>query len=360
MASEPVRVGLDVTPAATAKTGLRRYAEELWQALSARDDVDVSAFALGRGEMPASGLPVRRVALPLRVLRPSWRLLGRPTAELFAGDVDLVHSIALRPAPTRKPRIQTIHDVLPITHPHLYPEVTKRVYRQELAEAAAADLVLTTCETTAGEIARVGGIPRGRIAVASPGAYLSGADSNLPPVASPYVLAVGLVTPRKGLEVLARAAAKLGSGCPPVLVVGPDWWRAKEVRAEIERLDTARVVTLLGSVEDALLAALYRGATTVCHTSRAEGFGMTCLEAMAAGSPLVASDIPSVRELTAGAAVLVPIDDADALSDALAALLADEDRRRELADAGRARSRHFSWENMADEVVGAYHRALAG
>lgn len=359
MARRRIHVGLDVTPIITANSGLRRYAEELWRALAARDDVTISAFALGRGRRADVALQLRRVPVPLRVVRPLWRHLGWPRAELFAGEVDVVHSLALHPAPTRRSSVQTIHDLLPVTHPYLYPPESKRVYHEELAAATRADVVVTTCEATADEITRVAGIPRERIAVAAPGAFLSRVDPRPERADVSYLLAVGQVTPRKGIDLLAQAAALIGDRCPPILVAGPDWWRADEVRAQVDRLDTARRVRLLGQVDDERLAALYREATIVCHTSRAEGFGMTCLEAMSAGVPLVATDLPSVRELTAGSAMLVPVDDADALADAVARLLADRDQRRALARAGQERAATFTWSRMAAAVVRAYRRALA-
>jgi glycosyltransferase involved in cell wall biosynthesis len=235
------------------------------------------------------------------------------------------------------------------------------VYGEELAAATRADVVVTTCEATAGELERIAGIPLERIVVAPPGTFLSQVSPAGPePTNGPYVLTVGQITPRKGLDVLARAATLLGERCPPVLVAGSDWWQAGEVRAQIARLDPARRLTLLGHVEDQRLAALYRGATVVCHASRAEGFGMTCLEAMSAEAPLVATDLPSVRELTAGCALLVPVDDADALAAGIASLLQDEPQRRTLTQSGRERAKAFTWPRMASEVVGAYRRAMAG
>jgi glycosyltransferase involved in cell wall biosynthesis len=354
-----MRIGLDVTPVVTSHAGLARYSQELWQALAAREDVHVSAFALGRGQAPTTPLPVNRVPIPLRVLRPTWALLGRPRAEFFAGEVDLVHSLALRPAPTRKPSVQTIHDLLPLTHTHLYPPSSTRVHGEEVAEAVHADLVLTTCEATAREITRFTGIPRERIAVASPGTFVADSPQGHGTRDGPYLLVVGQITPRKGLDVLARAAALLGTRCPPILAAGPDWWRADEVRREIDRFDTGGRIRLLGAVTDEELATLYQNATVVCHTSRAEGFGMTCLEAMSAGAPVVATDLPSVRELTAGCASLVPVDDPDALAAAVADLLGDDERRRSLAMAGRERAAAFTWPKMAADVVVAYRGVLA-
>ena len=352
----PLRVGLDVTPAVTTHGGLARYTNELWRALAAREDLVVAAFALGRGRRPDPVLAVRRVAVPLRLLRPLWRSAHVPRAEWFAGRVDVVHSLALLPAPTRKPSVQTIHDLLPITHPHLYPPGADQVHRDEIAAAADADMIVTTCDATAAEIARVGRIPREQIAVAPPGVFGRDDTDGDRPVPGPYILVVGQVTPRKGLDVLARAATLVGARCPPIVVAGPDWWKTDEVRARIAELDGHRRVRLLGPVGDAELGRLYAHATLVCHPSRAEGFGMPCLEAMDAGAALVASNLPPIRELTAGAAALFPVEDAQALADELHRLLSSEDERHALAAAGRRRASEFSWTRMADDVVRVYRR----
>ncbi len=353
-----MRVGLDVTPAVTTHGGLARYTIQLWSELAGRDDVVVCAFALGRGSGTALALPVRRVPVPLRVLRPLWRHAEWPRVESLVGAVDVAHSLALTPAPSKAPQVVTLHDVLPVTHPELYPPETVTRFRSELSGARRADLVVTTCQATAQEISSVAGVARDRIVVAPPGpSNLVAQDAKQVPQ-EPYVLAVGQVTPRKGLDVLAAAVALLGERCPSVLVAGPDWWGSGAVRAKIAARDGLGRIRLVGAVDDATLGSLYAGATLVCHTSRAEGFGLTCLEAMSAGTPVVAADIPSVRELVDDAAVLVPVDDADRLAGAMEQLLDDPERRATLAEAGRRRAAQFSWERTADAVVDAYRRVL--
>jgi glycosyltransferase involved in cell wall biosynthesis len=353
-----VRVGLDVTAAVTTRGGLARYAIQLWRELATRDDLVVKAFALGRGSDTRLELPVRRLHLPLRLLRPLWRLTGWPRVESIVGSIDVAHSLALMPVPTRAPRVVTLHDVLPVSHPELYPRETIARFHAELEGARRAAVVVTTCEATAQEISRVAGISRTRIVVAPPGPGKAAVAGSATHPEQPYVLAVGQITPRKGLDVLAAATALLGVRCPRVLVAGPDWWRSREVREAIAEHDLHGRVQLLGPVDDAKLASLYRGATLVCHPSRAEGFGLTCLEAMAAGAPVVATDLPSVRELVDGAAVLVSVDDASQLARAIAELLDDPDKRADVGEAGRRRAAQFSWEKTAESVVYAYRTAL--
>ena len=191
--------------------------------------------------------------------------------------------------------------------------------------------------------------------VAAPGWQRFDDDAETPAFSEPYLLSVGGLTPRKGYDVLARAVAQLGNDCPAVTVVGPDWWRADEVRAEVNTIANGKV-QFAGAVSDAALAGLYRGATAFVFPSRAEGFGMPVLEAMGHGLPVVASNLASLREITAGSAVLVPPDDADALAHGIRRALGAD--AAELGAAAAVRAAHYSWQQMADNVVSAYHLAV--
>src|SRR5205823_1270071 len=130
--------------------------------------------------------------------------------------------------------------------------------------------------------------------------------------------------------------------------------------AAVRAADVHGKVRLLGPVDDAALAALYRHATVCCHPSVAEGFGLTCLEAMSFGRPVVAADIPSVRETTGDAARLTPVGDEAAMAGALADLLADETARVALGQRAQARAATYTWAHTAERVVDAYRLALAG
>jgi glycosyltransferase involved in cell wall biosynthesis len=356
--SERIEVGLDVTSAVTGQAGLRRYAFELWPELIARPDLHVRPFALGRGSESSLEHPVRRFQIPLRLLRPLWRYLHWPRAESFVGPIDVVHSLALTTVPSRSPRVATVHDVLPLTNPELFPPGVYSAQRRELDSATEADVIVATCETTADEVARVAPFPRQRIVVAPLGVTPLPVPS-VPAPEGPYLLAVSAMTPRKGLDVLARAVASLGPDSPRVLIAGPDYWQADEQRRAIADADRHRKIELLGAVDDGTLSALYAGATAVCYPSRAEGFGLPCLEAMGAGAPLIASDLPVVREVVGDAAELVPPEDPEALADAIARVFSDESRRSFLAGAGRGRASAFTWQRTAAGVVRAYRMALA-
>jgi glycosyltransferase involved in cell wall biosynthesis len=353
-----LRVALDMTLAVVGQTGVERYAVVLHEHLAACDDVEVRSFAAGRGTGGAGIGIRRRYRIPLRVLHLMWRTVHQPSAELLAGGADVVHALGGLPPPTRRPLVVTVHDLLPLTHPQFFIDRVKAESTGLANALHRAAIVVTTCEATAVEIERLTGFPRARIAIAPLAPRETQRRNEPASAAEPYLLAVGVVTPRKGLDVLAEAVARLGPACPPVLVVGPDGWWADDVRARIRALDRYHRVSFLGEVDNDRLDELLAGATVVCHPSLAEGFGMVCLEAMAHGTPVVAADLPSVREVGADGVRLVHPGDPVALADALDDLLSDVDARDALRDRGLVRAASYTWDRFTVEVVAAYRRAV--
>jgi glycosyltransferase-like protein len=182
------------------------------------------------------------------------------------------------------------------------------------------------------------------------------------------ILAVGGIEPRKGSDTLVKAVACLRrSGHRPVLAVvgGHSFQDYRDYRERVLaslpglglRLDDD--VVLLGTVADAELPAWYAAADLLAFPSTKEGWGMAVLEAMSAGLPVVASDLPVFREyLRPGRdALLVPVDDASALAVALAAVLDDRRLARRLRSAGRMVAARFSWARSAAEHQAIYARA---
>jgi phosphatidylinositol alpha-mannosyltransferase len=147
------------------------------------------------------------------------------------------------------------------------------------------------------------------------------------------ILFVGRDEPRKGLDVLRRAYAQLASRAE-LAVVGPD-----------------------GPVPHArLLDELSRADVLAAPSLRGESFGLVLAEAMAAGVPVVASDIPGYRDVLRTGGVLVPPGDPGALAAALDRLLRDGDERRRLGEAGRREAAQYAWPRVAERVLAVYER----
>jgi glycosyltransferase involved in cell wall biosynthesis len=166
--------------------------------------------------------------------------------------------------------------------------------------------------------------------------------------------------PRKNLAMLLRAWEQLHAGRhpeAPLVLCGATGWKNDDLRPTIARGQNEGWLIPLGYVSDAVLAALYRRAAIVCCPSLYEGFDLPILEAMAVGTPVLASDIPVHREVGGDAAVFVTSDDSRQWAAEAAALLADDDRRRELAERGRHRAGQFSWQRAAIATADAWAAA---
>lgn len=351
-----IRVALDVTPELIASAGVARYSRELRRALERRDDCHVAPFALGRRSQPVPDR-VRHYPVPLRVVHGAWRAIGRPSGEQLAGPVDVVHSLDLVPPPTRRPLVITVHDTVTRDLPNLHSRRAATLRQRQLSALRRADAVLAVSASTAQSLLD-SGVDAGRVHVTPNGLTELPAPGSSPVSTPGFLLMVGTLEPRKGHDLLLRALARTGLDGTEVVFAGPTNGRTEELRALAAGLGVERRLTILGHVEDAVLARLYRDAALLCMPSHAEGFGLPVLEALAAGAPVIASDVPAIRELAGDAAVLVSPGDVDGLARALERMVADDRLRAELRRRGPERARAFSWEATAEATVRAYHSAL--
>jgi len=186
-----------------------------------------------------------------------------------------------------------------------------------------------------------------------PGLLSSCAVPTVP--AAPYLLYVGTVEPRKNLAALIdafRILLQQGRRLD-LLVVGRRGWGK-----ELELGDVSPRVRFAGAVDDAQLAGCYAGAVCFVLPSLYEGFGLTLLEAMAAGAPAVASDIPALRELAMETVGYADPRDARSFAAAIAASLDGGAQTLALARAARVRSEMYTWDRCAEATLDAYRRAL--
>ncbi|MGH2751072.1 MAG: glycosyltransferase family 4 protein [Actinomycetota bacterium] len=172
------------------------------------------------------------------------------------------------------------------------------------------------------------------------------------------VLFLGRFERRKGLEVLIQAMARLRDLSAKLVVVGTGPER-RACRALAERLEVE--VQFIGAVHDDLKAGIFRSVDVYCAPALGgESFGIVLIEAMAAGAPVVCSDLPGFRAVAGDAALLVPPDDVGALAVALRAVLADVERARTMSAAGRAVANRFDWRLLGERLEDVYVRAASG
>jgi glycosyltransferase involved in cell wall biosynthesis len=395
-----MKVALDATPLLGPRTGVGRYVAGLAGALAGLAGPEPESVVLvpfswrGTGDLAAAAPAGPRIRLgrrrvPARLLQTAWARLPLPPVEWLSGPLDVFHATNFVAPPTRRAAtVVTIHDLTYLRFPEMVTDASAR-YRQLVPRALGRGAVVCTpTAAVATEVAAEYHLPPERIVVTPLGvddawrqatpldpAWL--AARGLP---ERYLLFVGSREPRKNLPTLLTAyrqlratrvemvgggptategAGRTGAapgtapGVPPLVLVGPPGWGAA--------LDTAGLppdaVRTPGFVPQADLVRVVAGAAALVVPSWYEGFGLPALEALACGTPVVASDLPALREVLGDQAELVPPGDPAALADAIARTLDNPGDGRRRA-ARRTRAAGFTWENCAQATLSAYRLAL--
>ena len=335
---------------ASAHRGIGVYLGALLPRLAAEADLDVAALATTGTELPPG---VRRI--PMRRSAPGrfehLEHLLRLPRDLRRTRHDVFHSPATEPPRNEPgPWVQTLLDVIPleIDVPEFRRE--RRRWRQRARSIGRAHAVITPSRHSADAGIRLLGLEAARVHVVPLGvgpAFRPAATGTAGP---PTVLYVGEYGPHKGyaeaFEVVARLADR---GLPHRLVVvgriAP--WVAPVIEAEVRRSARPDRIHLAGYVTEAELVGLYQQADALVVTSRAEGFGLPVVEAMACGTPVIAFANSSLTEVVDGAGELVADGDVVEFASRLASLLRDGRRRHELSQAGLRRAEDFDWDACA-------------
>jgi glycosyltransferase involved in cell wall biosynthesis len=322
-------------------TGVERWAREMAQRLP---ELDPERYVVMRPPPPLSKRPGQaweQLLLPAAAARHKARAIYNP-ANL---------------APLAWPaNVVQIHDAVAFRHPEWYSPAYVRWQRALMPRIARrAELVITVSEWSRAELIEFLGVPGERIRVVPGGVdpRFSAAIDYEPICArlgltKPYVLAVGDRGPRKNLDALRGAVGLLRKEGIELVVAGGG--RGHQLGAA---LPGARDI---GYVADEDLPALYAGARAFALPSLHEGFGLTALEAMAAGVPVVASRRAALPEVVTGAGVLVDPDDWGLFGAALVKAATDKQERARLREEGRQVAARYTWERAANAVNGILSR----
>lgn len=268
--------------------------------------------------------------------------------------------------PCRAKRVVTIHDLIPLLFPDHAPKAKKArlfpLYKGLMRQVARrADLVIAVSESTKRDLVQTLDVPADRIAVTLEGVTPEHVPSaHRPPSTVRRILFVGRRDPYKNLPLLVEAFSHLASRISHLRlrVVGPDDPRYPEARAQASALGLNDRVDWVGYASDQDLLAEYQQADVFVLPSTYEGFGLTVLEAMACGAPVVCSRVSSLPEVVGEAGLLVTPGDPTALSEAVEQVLANPALAADLRARGLQRAAQFTWERCARATLAAYAQAL--
>ncbi len=344
-AMPPLRLSVDARVIAEDARGIGRYARAVLRRLIARDDVALTLLADG----PFAGrarsgyervLGADRFVVASRVPREAAVVWHPANGTFFASS-----------PPTRT--VATIHDAVPFRYPAADERRRQHAQRPFLRSAADADYVIAVSHFGAAEVREMLSVPAERIVVIPHGVddtFTPGAAEPLPAALSGrrFLLFVGdpIGEPRKNFPLLYEAYRRAFDVHPladaPVLAVaGP---RAPELHGVVH---VGELFDDLSAHGVQALRACYRGALALTLASYHETFGMPLLEAMACGTPVVASNASALPEIAGDAALFAPPDRAAAWADALRRVVDDANLRARLSAAGLRRAAGFSWDESA-------------
>ena len=346
-----------------ASAGIGRYVRSLAAALGELDGLDLQ-LSLPRRPPRSERHPIRYLHAQPSLIRTVLR--RRP---------DVVHAVTSEPVigwPLGR-QVVTVHDVIPwASASYRGGALAGTFFTVQASRLRRCAAIIAVSPRVAGEAASVLRIRPDRITVVA-----EGVDAVFQPVptagdagalaragigSSRYMLWTGSMVahdPRKALDVLIRAAARVREASPGITLVMAGAIGTEAIR--VQQLAGAADVPLVmpGFVSDADLAALYRGAAVSVIPSLDEGFGLPVLEALACGSPLVATRAGNIPDLAGDAALLVPPADAEALAAAVMTA-AGGGGAPGMRERGLRRAGEFSWKRAAEETLQVYRRVAAG
>jgi len=374
------RIGIDAAVLRPPMSGVERAVQSLVGALgrATRDFEFIIYYPRSLPKPPDTTPPDFRYRHPLlpnrfRFLRILWEQTMLPFA-LRRDRVDLLHAPAyVAPRFSATPLVLTIYDAIALRFPNLCKRVNALHYRLLMPSAARRALrVIVPSECTRRDVVSLLGVPEERIRVVP-----LGVSAHFRPIEDAaeiaavrrryglpelYVLYVGNLEPKKNLPHLIRALAasrRTGRLTHRLVIAGRKAWHTAELRRTIRTYRLHDAVVFPGEIRESDLPALYSGASLFVFPSLYEGFGLPPLEAMACGTPVVATRAGALPEVLGNAALLLSSGDVRQLRIAMEKVMNNRFLRNSLRARGIERAKRFTWENTARKTLDVYAEILA-
>lgn len=358
--SDKLRVAFDVSSMRGRKTGIGVYTEQLLRALNAyAPQIEIARID---DDAPVEQRTDRRI----------WREQVTLPRHAQRARADILHLTGFAaPLVSRTPVVLTVMDLIGVLFAENFPPASRFYWSKYLPfTLRAARHIITLSEHTKRDVLRLTRVPAERVTVLPPGldarfhvlddaAALQDARARLA-LPEHFFLCVSTLEPRKGIDTLINAYAKIVAQVDEQLViVGKRGWYFETLFARVRALQLETRVHLTAYVADGDMTALYNRATAFVFPSRYEGFGYPPLEAMACGAPVISSNAASLPEVVGDAGMLCAPNDTECFARAMVEVATNESLRNKLRAQGLQRAKMFSWERAVNELVQCYESLVS-
>lgn len=364
-----MRIGIDANPVFRSRAGIGNYVARMAERMSALSPDDEFRLYFWGDEPDLSEAWLRRGNVVVRRVPK-----GSFAAEVKKDRVDVFHGTNFRlRAAGEKASVLSIHDLAL----KIFPQLRRRWpgdwlgFLKMRRDARRADRIIAISARTGEDIVRHMGIPpeKVRVTLLAAGdefrpdpdrAALSALLLRLGFSRPRYVLFSGTIEPRKNVMTLLDAYRRLRADFPDtgLILAGAPGWKCADVLESIRSGGLEGEVKITGYLGTGELATLYSGAAAYALPSLYEGFGLTVVEAMACGAPVVTSTGGSLPEIVGDAAAVLEPTDAEGFRREIARLLSDEAHAREMRARGFRRAAQFSWDRTAEGTLAVYREVL--
>lgn len=337
---------------------------------------------------PLGDLPKMREGWKYKILKPKrlWTRLALPLTLFTVKDKPQVFFSPTHYIPSFVPssvkRIATIFDLSFLHFPQMFDKIDLwQLTNGTKFSALNADHIITISNFSKQDIIKQYGVDKNKITVAYPGydrekfrvneikgenyvfpkekgkvLQASSKISHTASEAGPYIIYIGTVQPRKNLIRLIEAVSRIDN--LNLVIVGKEGWMYEETLETPKRLGIENRVKFLGFMQDEDLAKLLSGAQAFVLPSLYEGFGLTVIEAMACGVPVIVSNVSSLPEVVGKAGLLVDPYSENQIEQAIRVVISDKKLRLNLSKLGFEQVKQFSWEKMARTVLKVFEESI--
>ena len=364
-----IRIGIFPAMLGRRAGGPETYEQQLLQALAAVDQRNEYHVWL-LDQKAADALSIDQPNFVPHLLWPSIRSISMAVSlplALKRYQLSLLHATFAPPPICPVDLTLTMHGSVTFSHPNFYPpRVLARLNPLLRQGIRRARLTVCVSDFVKHELMERFGVPEERLLTVYHG--VNAAFKPQPAAAervrldhgldNPYVIYVGKLHANKNIVRLIEAFDRATKGREEIelVLVGRMFYGSDDIEQTIQQLGLAPRVHRLGHLPQTALPDLYSAAQCMVFPTLWEGFGLPIIEAMACGTPVIASDIACVPEITGGAALLVDPMSTEAIAGALSDLLSSPDKRADLRARGIARAADFTWERTARQTLQAYEQ----